>query len=69
MPLSTSHSGPPRAEPVEFSFEDALMNTWVDDSSVYLQLEPRTRPHRSKFRHRNQPEPQHGQHDRGDDLR
>jgi len=27
-------------EPVEFSLEDARLNTWVvDDSSVYLQLE------------------------------
>ena len=31
-------------EPVEFSFEDALLNTWVDDNSVYLRLDEETNP-------------------------
>lgn len=39
MPPSFGYGAPPGPEPVEFSFEDALLNTWLDDSSVYLQLD------------------------------
>lgn len=30
---------PPGPDPVDFSFDEVLLNTWVDDSSVYLQLD------------------------------
>jgi hypothetical protein len=43
MPPSFGYGAPPGPEPVEFSFDDALLNTWVEDSvedsSVYLQLD------------------------------
>lgn len=39
MPPSSRYSAPPGPEPVEFSFEDALLNTWVDESAVYLRLD------------------------------
>jgi hypothetical protein len=39
MPLSFGPGAPPGPDPVEFSFDEVLLNTWVDDSSVYLQLE------------------------------
>ena len=26
--------------PVESSVEDAMLNTWIEDSGVYLRLEP-----------------------------
>lgn len=39
MAPSVGNGAPPGPEPVEFSFDDALMNTWVDDSVVYLQLD------------------------------
>ena len=32
------------SEPVEFSFEDVLLNTWVDDGSVYLNLDEEITP-------------------------
>ena len=28
---------------VEFSVEDAMLNTWVEDTDVYLSLEPQER--------------------------
>ena len=39
MPPSIEHKTPPGREPVEFSIEDALLNTWAEDSSVYLKLD------------------------------
>jgi hypothetical protein len=39
MPPSIDYNTPPGREPVEFSIEDALLNTWVDEASVYLRLE------------------------------
>lgn len=39
MPPSIEYRTTPGSEPVEFSIEDALLNTWVDDSSVYLKLD------------------------------
>ena len=30
---------PAPPEPVEFSIEDAILNTWVEESGEYLQLE------------------------------
>lgn len=39
MPPSIDYKTPPGSEPVEFSIEDALLNTWVDESSVYLRLD------------------------------
>lgn len=38
MPPS-DYNTPPGREPVEFSIEDALLNTWVDESAVYLRLD------------------------------
>ncbi len=38
MPPS-DYNTPPGREPVELSIEDALLNTWVVESSVYLGLE------------------------------
>lgn len=29
----------PAREPVEFSVEDAMLNTWVEDNGLYLRLE------------------------------
>ncbi|MGH9346164.1 MAG: hypothetical protein ACRD26_02750 [Vicinamibacterales bacterium] len=37
MPPSIGYSLP--ADPVEFSVEDAMLNTWVEDTSVYLRLD------------------------------
>ena len=34
----------PVPEPVEFSVEDALLNTWEDEGGVYLRLDPPQRP-------------------------
>lgn len=39
MPPTIDYRTPPGSEPVEFSIEDALLNTWVDDNTVYLRLE------------------------------
>jgi hypothetical protein len=39
MPPSIDYKNSPGGEPVEFSIEDALLNTWVDEASVYLRLE------------------------------
>lgn len=39
MPRSATYRDSARPERVEFSLQDALLNTWVDDSSEYLQLE------------------------------
>jgi hypothetical protein len=39
MPPSIDYNTPPGREPVEFSIEDALLNTWVDEGSVYLKLD------------------------------
>jgi hypothetical protein len=39
MPPSFGYGAPPGPEPVEFTFEDALLNTWVDDSGDYLKLD------------------------------
>jgi hypothetical protein len=41
-PAYTFSGGP---EPVEFSFEDALLNTWVEDGSVYLKLDEEPTQH------------------------
>ena len=37
MPVSRT---PPVPEPVEFSVEDALLNTWEDEDGDYLRLDP-----------------------------
>jgi hypothetical protein len=39
MPPSFGYGAPPGPDPVEFTFEDVLLNTWTDDSSDYLQLD------------------------------
>jgi hypothetical protein len=39
MPPSFGYDAPPGPEPVEFTVEDALLNTWIDDPSDYLQLD------------------------------
>jgi len=39
MPPSFGYGAPPGPDPVEFTFEDAVLNTWVDDASDYLQLD------------------------------
>jgi hypothetical protein len=39
MPPSFGYGAPPGPDPVEFTFEDVLLNTWIDDSGDYLQLE------------------------------
>jgi hypothetical protein len=31
-------------EPVEFSVEDAVLNTWVEDTGLYLRLDPHEPP-------------------------
>lgn len=36
-------TAPPVNEPVEFSVEDAILNTWVEDTGFYLRLEPAER--------------------------
>ena len=40
MPLEIGLNSPPPAEPIEFSMEDAVLNTWVEDSGNYLRLDP-----------------------------
>ncbi len=35
---------PPVPEPVEFSIEDVLLNTWEDDGGDYLRLDIIGRP-------------------------
>jgi hypothetical protein len=44
MPPSPGYNPVAGPEPVEFSVEDAMLNTWVDDSSVYLNLDDETIP-------------------------
>ncbi len=39
MPASKGFSAPSVPDPVEFSVEDAMRNTWVEDTSVYLRLD------------------------------
>jgi hypothetical protein len=39
MPPAIDYTISPGTEPVEFSIEDALLNTWVDENTVYLRLE------------------------------
>lgn len=39
MPPSIGYGNPGSTDPVEFSFEDAILNTWVEDTDVYLHLE------------------------------
>lgn len=39
MPPSLDYTTPPGSDPVEFSIEDALLNTWVDETSIYLKLD------------------------------
>ena len=34
----------PPTEPAEFSIEDAMLNTWEEDSGDYLRLDPETVP-------------------------
>ena len=41
MPPSSRYVAPPGPEPVEFSFEDALLNTWIDEGALYLRLDGR----------------------------
>jgi len=41
MPASRTETVP---EPVEFSVEDALLNTWEDEGGEYLRLDPTQRP-------------------------
>jgi hypothetical protein len=38
MPLSFGYGADASPDPVEFTVEDALLNTWVDEGD-YLQLE------------------------------
>ena len=38
MPPSR-YTAPPGPDPVEFSLEDAVLNTWVEDTSLYLRLD------------------------------
>jgi hypothetical protein len=45
MAPSPAYSAPRGSEPVEFSYEDALLNTWVDEGSVYLQLDEEPTQH------------------------
>jgi hypothetical protein len=40
MPLEIGPNPHPPAEPIEFSMEDAILNTWVEDSGNYLRLDP-----------------------------
>lgn len=47
MPPSTPTA--PR-DPVEFSVEDAMLNTWVEDTDVYLTLDPKERDARASER-------------------
>jgi hypothetical protein len=47
MPPSFGYDAPPGPDPVEFTFEDAVLNTWAEDSGYYLQLDefsPREAP-------------------------
>lgn len=46
MPPSIRHTAPPGPEPVEFSFEDALLNTWIDEGALYLRLDGKEPPDR-----------------------
>lgn len=39
MPPMTPLSTAPLQDPIEFSVEDAMLNTWVEDTSVYLRLD------------------------------
>ena len=39
MPPTAHVTGMQSAEPVEFSVEDAMLNTWIEDSGVYLRLD------------------------------
>jgi hypothetical protein len=39
MPPSFGYDAPPGQEPVEFTYEDALLNTWTDEAGVYLRLD------------------------------
>lgn len=39
MPPSFGYDAPPGPEPAEFTVEDALLNTWIDDPGDYLQLD------------------------------
>jgi hypothetical protein len=39
MPPSFGYGAPPGPDPVEFTFEDVVLNTWTDDSGDYLQLD------------------------------
>jgi hypothetical protein len=39
MPPSFGYGAPPGPDPVEFTFEDVVLNTWADDSGDYLQLD------------------------------
>jgi hypothetical protein len=36
-------SATPANEPVEFSVEDAMLNTWLEDNGQYLRLDPTER--------------------------
>jgi hypothetical protein len=45
MPPTPGYNAAAGSEPVEFSVEDAMLNTWVDDTSVYLKLDDDAIPH------------------------
>lgn len=39
MPSTLTLNTAPVPEPVEFSVEDAVMNTWIEDTGLYLRLD------------------------------
>jgi hypothetical protein len=39
MSPSVPLNGPSVFDPVEFSIEDAVLNSWVEDAGIYLQLD------------------------------
>jgi hypothetical protein len=39
MPPRIRSTKPISADPAEFSFEDVIMNSWVEDTDVYLRLD------------------------------
>jgi hypothetical protein len=39
MPPSFGYGAPPGPDPVEFTSDDVMLNTWTDEASDYLQLD------------------------------
>jgi hypothetical protein len=39
MPPSFGYGAPPGPDPVEFTLEDVLLNTWADEAGDYLRLD------------------------------